>query len=448
MLGLVLLVFAAKAWFWNLPYHWDESGAYMPPVHWLAMQPLWRVLPGFHEVGLFYGHPPLLFVLLAGLFKLFGESISLAHAVMTGFSALGIVYIYLLGKYLWNRPAGLIAACLTFFMPTWFAESAMVLGDLPIAAVGVMVIYYTLRGRLGLYLACGICLVMLKETAGAIILGILLYKMIFTPRRNWKVGLWGIPLVPLIAFLLWQKLATGFFCPNPYFISHPMLEFSPARIAGQAAWMLLWTFIWHSRWLLLVIILLQGLRYPRALFRREHALFAIIILIFAVTFSTLYWMNRYMLAVFPLLCLLAGGALVRILRPTVSRVLLTLLILLAFTIHYTGKSTGYYNYDDCLEYLDMIAVNHQAATYLADHHPQKRIWAVWPLCLALKEPWQGYLRQPLRVVEKDEPFDLLVYYDLPDCGTLLMQPFIKTGEVRLAQRFTQNGKWVEIYVKN
>jgi 4-amino-4-deoxy-L-arabinose transferase-like glycosyltransferase len=452
---LSLMVVLCKAPLWKLPFHWDEAGAYISPSHWLAEGSLWWVFPGFHPLGRFYGHPPALYLALAVVYRLFGDAIPPLHAMMTGFSVLGIAYTYLLGKHLWGRQAGLMAAVLLFFMPTWFAQSGMVLADLPIAALGVMAAYYAVRRRFLPYLLSGICLVLLKETAGATIVAILIYKLFEwraeMPENGSRARLllmrwlgWALPLLLLGGFFLWQKLATGMFCDNPYFGDHPLFRFD--NILRQGGRVFLWTFILRYRWVLLLLIALQGIFRRRSLFRRENGLFGLIALSFLLAFTLIFFLTRYMLPVYPFLCITAAGAALQLMRP-VPRWLLAGLILAGFTTQYFGNSSGYYHYDDSLQYLDMIEVNRSAAAYIEENHPHARVLAVWPVSQILSETYQGYVDRPVQVVAAGRPFDLMVHFNAPGTGIVDLKALITPGEVKLEKRFECNGKWVEVYRK-
>jgi hypothetical protein len=69
ILAIVLVVVVAKWPILPTPYHWDEMGAYFAPSDWLSERSLLDVLPGRHPAGTFFGHPPLLYLTVAALFK-------------------------------------------------------------------------------------------------------------------------------------------------------------------------------------------------------------------------------------------------------------------------------------------------------------------------------------------------------------------------------------------
>src|SRR6516165_6711847 len=142
--AVLLLIVACKLSCLDLPFYWDEF-AYIKPSHWLAGQPLWRVLPGTHPPGRFFGHPPALYVIYGTQFKLFGDTRWVPHAVAVLFAFCGVWFTYRLGASLDGRMSGALAAAFLFFSPMYFAHSAMALADVPVAGLGVMTVYFLLR---------------------------------------------------------------------------------------------------------------------------------------------------------------------------------------------------------------------------------------------------------------------------------------------------------------
>ena len=173
LLILAVVIFLAKMNVVALPYHWDDS-VYINPSHWLVNTNFIHVLPGLHPPELFYGHPFGLPLVLAILFRIFGENPSVAHIFMLALTTIGVWHTYLLGKLLHGRIAGAMAAFLLFFSPMYFAQSGMVNGDIAIAALGVMTIYYALTQRYISYFIVASLLLMTKESSIAIIISLVI----------------------------------------------------------------------------------------------------------------------------------------------------------------------------------------------------------------------------------------------------------------------------------
>lgn len=134
------IVLSSKLGVLNTPYYWDEI-TWIRGSHWFYEEGLLRFVPGLYPSNLFMGHPPLLCLGLAFLYKIFRESIFLSHLYIVSFSFLGVYFTYLLASYLFGRFTGIIFALLLFSSSIYFAQSGMFLGDLPITALGVMTVY-------------------------------------------------------------------------------------------------------------------------------------------------------------------------------------------------------------------------------------------------------------------------------------------------------------------
>ena len=152
-----LVVAVSKAPVLSTPYYWDES-LWSRYAHVLSHRALWRFV-GLHNPETFSGHPPGLFLPAAALFQTVGESSAVAHTLILVYAAAGVVFTYLLAALWFGRAAGVASAALLWLTPIYFAQSAMFLADLPVAALGVATVYFAARGARVGYLLCGAYLV-------------------------------------------------------------------------------------------------------------------------------------------------------------------------------------------------------------------------------------------------------------------------------------------------
>jgi len=449
--GIILLtvVIVGKAPTLHLPYHWDEMGAYVGPAHWLAQDSLVRVFPGGHPPAQFFGHPPGLYLSLATAYKIFGESIVVSHLYILAFSFLGVYFTYLLGAFLFDHTTGLIAALLLFFTPLYFAQSGMVLGEIPITAFGVMSIYYALRGRFLPYLLCGIFLVLLKETAIAFIAALLIY--IFVTEKKGRASImkilkYAIPLFVLGGFLIWQKITTGNFVGNPYFKSNPAWTLSLTGILSKAGWVIGWVFLHQYRILLTFIIFLYFIINQKSAWHKSYTLFLIIFLLFLGAFSFIYFGERYVLAFFPYFCITAAGAIVALIPTLKMQWIVAAFIIVAFCSQFYNHDKGYGNFDSDMQYTDVIAINQKVCAYIEDHFPDSTILAAWPISNQLRQPYCGYVRQPLLVVNSDKKIDVIVYAPGTNAKSRKLKGLIEQQDFMLHKRFEKNGKVIEMYL--
>ena len=465
---MVLLagVLIGKAPTLNLPYHWDELEAYVRPAHYVANEGLWRIAPGTYSdtpeyypavskdnpEETFFGHPPGLYFSLALLYTLITESIWISHLFAVTFAFLGVYYTYRLGSFWFGRVAGLFAALFLFGTPVYFAQSGLVLGDLPITALGVMSVYYALREKYGVFLLCSIYMVLVKETSVAILVALWIY--IFWTRKKHpdikrNLVMISIPIGILGLFFLWQKLATDSVFPNPYMDYNQVFYFA----WSHARWVIRWTLLEQYRWVLCGLVLVHVLVCRDRAWRNEYILFALIGLFYIGAFCFLFFMTRYILPFLPYLCLAGAAAIVALARNRGVQVAVAVIILIAFSTKFYGHSTDYSNYGEDLQYTDMIAIHQQACRYLETNFENPNVVTLYPVSLMLREPYLGYVSEPIPVVSSEQDFDVMVYVKhhkakSPRYNHEPLREIIAANRCRLVKTIEKNGKSLQIYVSD
>src|SRR5262249_3688669 len=143
------------------------------------------------------------------------------HVVQLVFAFIGVWYTYRLGALVCNRSTGVCAAVLLFLSPMFFAQSPMVLGDMPITSLGVASVYYLVSEQPVKYAVTATLLLQTKETALAISVAAALYWFVFRrPSRphGWQSLLMhGVPLGSLVAFFALEYARTGAFVQASFF---------------------------------------------------------------------------------------------------------------------------------------------------------------------------------------------------------------------------------------
>ena len=405
-----LIVFGCKVTILNLPYHWDEMGAYIRPSHFLVHNGLWQAIPGFHYPYAFFGHPPGLYLTLAFLHKFVGEKIWISHLLAIVCSFGGVYFTYLLASHVCNRMTGLLASVLLFFTPIYFAQSGLVHGDLFVTTIGIMCVYYALKNQYAAYLICGIYLVMLKESAAAIIVAVLLY-LYFEGRKQpaitMKLLQYAIPLFVLCSFFIIQKSVTGMFLPNPYFNTHSFLIPSAQSLA--------WVFYLQGRIVLTLLILYIAVFNTKQFWTKEFALFLLIGLFFVGTYSFVYFLPRYILPALPYFCIFGAYAIVLLFRNTKIQLLLVAMIVALFIRQFHGAGSCCGSFETDMQYVDIVTTHKAACKYVEETYPQKTVLALWPLSSALREPYLGYVDKPVKIASLDEKYDIVLYTPQGHC---------------------------------
>lgn len=449
---LFLIIFISKANIINLPYHWDELGAYISPTHWLAEGNLLRVLPGLHPPYTFFGHPPALYLSLAVIYEIFGETIWISHLFAIGFSFLGVSFTYLLANHLFNnRMIAIFASLFLFFTPLYFAQSGMVLGDLPIAAFGVMTVYFMLKKQYIPYLLCSLYLMMTKESSMAIIVAILCY--LYYEQKNDRIVFknifkYSIPLFVLFAFFLLQKMTTGMMLANPYFNSHSFFKYPTFQtILHNLYNVLKIVFQCQGRIFMTLLILLTLVIKKKTVWKREFTLFLFIFILFIGAFSLIYFLPRYILPTLPYFCIWGAYAVVELVKEVKLQLIIGAIVLIIFIGNFYGTGTVYSSYDSDMQYVDMVVINKKTCKYIENKFSDKKVLSLWPLSVALSKPYLGYVSKPIKVVPINAEFDILLYTLQRIPETKKLEEIIKKENLNLVKKFEKNDKFTEVYTK-
>ena len=453
-LALFIIVAITKANIINMPYYWDELGVYIYPTHWLANGSLARSLPGFHPPYMFFGHPFALYLILAVLFKTFGESIFVSHAFIILVSYLGILYTYLLGKYLQNRSVGIIAALLLFCSPLYFAQSGMVNGDIIISTLGIITVYYFVKKNYIIYLISGTLLVLTKESSAAIIVAILIYLYIQSDKKCWFLKdfvIYSLPLLLLLIFFVMQKLTTGMILPNPYFNDHNFYQLNITDIFIKLKIVLGWIFIEQYRYILLIILCVNIIVNGRRAYMKEYLLFIIVIIFFAAAFSGIFFLTRYIIPIMPYFYIMSASSIVMLFAYKRMYMLVAMITMIFFITILHGHDDWGGSHENDMQYTDIVLTHRDACNYIENNFPSKKVLTSWPLTFELKEPFLGYVKNSVVATDNiNEKYDIVVYSKQSNSEQYkiekILKEKIKTKEMILINAFARNGKLVEIYM--
>lgn len=446
---IVLLVIVFKLPTLQTPYYWDEAGAYFAPSLWLSCRDLLDLLPGRHPAGMFFGHPPLLYFLMAVLFKLFGHSPVVAHLPIVLFAAAGALYTFKLGEFLFDRKVGVGGAALLVAAPLYFAQAGMFLGDIPAAACGVATVYYYVRKSHYRYLLFGTAAVLIKEHAALLILVLMLFDC---PRLSMQIvtirtRLWhSLPLLMLGIFFIMQKLMAGSFLPNPYFASNPFLAISPAAFAFKLAFVNYWAYFAQGRFMLAIVTLLAAWRFRRSL-PGSFPLLAAIIGSYLAAYSVIYCLPRYILVILPFICLLGSASLAFLVKGELRyAAALTALMLTGFFAP-DLKGSAQNNFETSMQYKDVVSIHRQAAAYLERNASGELIYAPWPLSVVWTKADYGYLKMPLKMTA--DPHSSWKYVALPQqadrAQVEAIEALIGKSSVDKVAHFESNGKVIDLF---
>lgn len=405
--GLAILVLAVKWPTLGAPAWWDEMG-WMRQAAWLSENGVLRVLPGTRPDAAFWGHPPGLHLTAAIPFMLTGPSRWVAHLVIAGFAAVGVCATFLLGRLWYDARTGALAALTLLLTPAYFAQAGLFLADLPVAALAVLCAYLAVTQRYLAYLLVASYMVMLKETAMAVVAAVALLRVL---SGHVPVGVrvveamrYAAPLLVIGGFIALQKLVTGraFFIFD--FAFEPFTVTSPGAVARQALAITRWLFVDQFRWVLTLAVVLDLVVHRASVTRPALLLLALVVPLSGYAFSVMYFVPRYVLPVLPFFCVVAAGAALRLARSGNRRTVVAVAVPALMAIALLRESAQGSGETD-LSYLRGMEVHRAMARTIAERHPDARILTEWPNGLELDDPLYGYVERPLRVLwyRPDEP---------------------------------------------
>jgi len=447
-----VLVLGLKFPILNTPHYWDALNR----VH----NADWVMNHGFNPFlekggGLLnaQGRPPFFFELLALTWTIFGRSLPVTHLVIIGFSFLGLLFTYLLGRRLAGAQVGFWAAVLLFFSPLYFAQSGLLNYEIPLTALSMMTVYFAFTRKRLVYLISAACLVLTKETGMLILLPVVLVVWL-RHRKNGNVAgelLWAAsPVLAYLAWLIACRIYLGWFL----FPSH--LEIinlsSPLHLVRVFLARSSQMFFKNGHVILSLVIFLTVPAWVKRLRAEKTG----VVLVAAGLASYLVFfsfypipLDRYLLPVYPLFFLLFFWSLAGIGRRARAVSALALIVVVPlFIVYWTGhRNAPGSDLESNMEYLDFIEVHADAVRYLKANFPGKRILTDWPQTMELRYPFEGYTGRPLQassIFEEYDPREVDLFYFVPT-GVKEFADTRDRLDLVLLARFEKKGKEAMIY---
>ncbi len=403
----------------SLPYFWDEADVYAPGARWLADHDL-DPTPGHFPDVWSRGHPPLLYVLGALVFRVFGPGPAVGHAITVPFTALALSATYVLGAELagatrGGRSVGVAAAVLLAVSPLFMSMSAFFLPEMPLTALTVLALVLAARGQIGWAAFVGVLLVWIKETGVGppiAIAGGLFVEALGQPgdrRANLRaaarpIAISLLPVVALAVFFVWQRATAGYFI----FPHHQALFSDRPFGVWNAITVFPSIFGWHGRWLVTAValaalgtLLLRG-RSLRGLPRdRTSVAIGLLLLGNAVFFAKMFWLERYALPVHPgivVLLVLAIATFARDLPRRAGIALTALPVAVACVIGLGSLHHVSSAHEHTFAFADVVASHEEAFDWLSNQDADRLVLTTWPITTEMREPWLGFVDAPMRSV--------------------------------------------------
>jgi hypothetical protein len=444
------LVVASHAPLLRLPYFWDEAGYYVPAARDLLAGSL---IPHSTPSN---AHPPLVLAWLALWWRVLGESPLVTRSAMLLVAAFSLLGFFRLARTVSNAKVAATSTLLTAIYPVFFAQSSLAQVDLPAAGLIFWGLEFYVRKQPGVAAIWFSLAALAKETAILIPLGLFLWELIRwgwvarrraieregiveqegtassravrEPNSDCPARLDAVPsrpgidagiratlllLVPVLPLALWYAYhyaRTGFVFGNPEFFRYNVQgTLQPLRIL-LALLLRFWQAVGYMNLYALTIACVLAMWHsPKedSTGKKQRIDPAIQVTFLAI--AILYGgalaviggavLARYMLPVVPLVILVCVSTIWRRLR--LWKAVIAVVVLAFIAALFVNPPYGFAP-EDNLAYRDYIRLHQQAENWIETRLPNARVLTAWPASGELTEPYLGYVRRPLQVVQIED----------------------------------------------
>ncbi|MDQ3016461.1 MAG: hypothetical protein M3R25_07065 [Bacteroidota bacterium] len=398
LFSIALLAFVAlKIPNLGLPFFWDEAGVYGKMAFEFATHDL-SLHPKAIDQWLSRGHPLLFPNLIALACKLFGTSVTIAHAANFVLACTLVISMFFHLSKAFHPWVGLGATLILMAMPLFFTQSVFVLPEVALALALWWTTWSFIHKKFVLYMLAGTMAILIKEPALVWIAALFGWSIVFDRIAVYKKFLWLVPFIPFGIFLLIQKQTFGWYF-FPYHTGG--FDFAPKHIIANFGNFMEYLFWKQARISWAIVILFGGFLAWRKKKKPESSLFfttkpylaAIFVSIVYIFFSsTTFFGERYVIATLPVICSLLGYSIYYGLagrRPLLSLVLICILVISSFP-YMTSRT---FTYDNDMSYMRSIQSSKKTISYMLDHSMlnQGEFHATMPIIHALSDNRFGYL---------------------------------------------------------
>jgi len=208
---IILLGIILRLWPIQVAHWWDETS---------YLQNAEVIFSGSSNYDEFQIRPPLLSLLIAGMFIFYHNTFS-AGILTALLGSLGIFFIYLLSKRIYDEDVALIAAAIYSFSPVLVESGHWIMTEAPALSLLIGGIYFFIksdfRNNYNLFLsALFIGLAILMRFTSIIIAGIFVLYALMNNRTfkfiKERLLIWGVYILAVLApYLIWVQVKYNFF---------------------------------------------------------------------------------------------------------------------------------------------------------------------------------------------------------------------------------------------
>lgn len=393
VLGSVLFVVVR----WDdlfLPFFWDELGVYGPGMFAMVDHGI-GLLPSALEPELSRGHPLLFYAFYASYASVFGTDL-LVLRIPGLLLTLSLAWsVWWAGRSFISKSAAALAGLILLAMPAVFAQSGLILPEMMLALLIFLSLYFAATKKTCAYLFVASLAILTKETGILVPLSVAVWCLFSRQRRSIRnIALALCPILIFVLFLVIQRMQNGWF----FFPYHEeLISFSWDEINFKALEMLDFLFWYQSRWVFLPIAVI-GVLVVTGIWntniteeQKSWILLSGIFVVGMMAFTVLNaYMDRYLLAILPILCLW-GIWVLNSISGFPAALAGTGLMIALFGFSWNGES---FRYDVDPGYPDVIQVQQEATDYLmSEVADSAMVYANFPLFLSFSDPRSGYVEE-------------------------------------------------------
>jgi 4-amino-4-deoxy-L-arabinose transferase-like glycosyltransferase len=205
---LFILSFFVRTMPMQEAHWWDET------VYLQNAKTIFEGAEGYNELNF---RPPLLSILF-GIGFFIWDNVLMASIIVGIIGAIGNIYVYFVGKELYNEKIGIISSLIFAFTPFLVSNSRFLLTDIPSLSLIIIFFYYLIKGEKTnnkiFYILSGIIfsLAILMRFTSLILLFIVPLYFIIHQISYKKIISFGIGFsIIILPYFLWAQLTLGFF---------------------------------------------------------------------------------------------------------------------------------------------------------------------------------------------------------------------------------------------
>ena len=384
----------------HLPFFWDEAGYYIP-----AARDFFLTGSLVPHSTLHTAHTPLLSLLLAAIWEITGYGVLITRVAMLGVACFGLWQVYRLAENVANRSVALATLALTATYPIVFAQASIAHSDLLATAL----VWWGLREYFEpspkpLRYAVAFTLAVLAKEIAVVVPAALALFALATLRRKGIKDAFALCCPPALALVCWfsfHRFATGLWFGDPdYYRYNVSATLTPARVFF-ALLQRLWQAFGHmNMWFPTLAMIIAMFMAPKP--QRDRIAIPIQLAFASVIFATILFhsvlggalLTRYMLAIYPLVLIIAVSTLWRrVPRWQIAAGVACALFATACVVNPPYRFAP----EDNLNYADFIRVHQDAAQVIESRFAGAKVLAAWPASDELHKPELGYVSRPIHV---------------------------------------------------